>query len=199
MPNHARQSRPYNSLLRYFFSRQIPPFTRILLVESGSRTLLNKLIPVLQQIQASDPAGASMEIDLVTCYAGVPERFQGRVYHVSDYSGPSGRQELYDELARRNYTLCGIICSAEPIMTKWKWMLAARLKSKVFIINENADFFWLDRGHIRQVLHLMFYRAGMTGSSAIPALVRLIFFPLTLLYLLAYAGTVHLQRKIRTL
>ncbi len=140
-----------------------------------------------------------MEIDLVTCYAGVPEHFNGRVYHVSDYSGPVGRQKLYDELARREYTLCGIICSGEPIMTKWKWMLAARLKSKVFIINENADFFWLDRGHIRPTLQLMFYRAGMTGSSAIPALVRLVFFPFTLLFLLAYAATVHLQRKIRTL
>jgi hypothetical protein len=185
--------------LRYFLSRRIPPFTRVLLVESGSRHLLNKLIPVLHQIGRGDSQGAGMELDLVTCYSGVPEGFHGRVYHVSDYAGPEGRQRLYDELARREYALCGIICSAEPIMTKWKWMLAARLKSKLFVINENADFFWFDRDHWRNLFQLILYRAGITGASAIPALVRFVFFPLTFLYLLAYAGAIHLQRKIRTL
>ena len=29
-------------------------------------------------------------------------------------------------------------------MTKWKWWLGAHLKSKIFILNENGDFFWLD-------------------------------------------------------
>jgi hypothetical protein len=33
-------------------------------------------------------------------------------------------------------------------MTKWKWMLAARLPGKVFVVNENGDYFWLDHGHL---------------------------------------------------
>ena len=41
------------------------------------------------------------------------------------------------------------------------------------------------------------FRAGMTGAAAIPTLARLIFFPLSLTYLLLYAGTVHLRRRLR--
>ena len=92
-----------------------------------------------------------------------------------------------------------MICAAEPIMTKWKWWLAARLPSKIFVINENGDYFWLDWGHWRLILKFVLYRAGLTGSAAVPALARLVLFPLTLAYLLLYAGTVHLRRKIRTL
>jgi hypothetical protein len=43
------------------------------------------------------------------------------------------------------------------------------------------------------------YRLGLTGSAAVPALVRLACFPVTLAWLLLYAGTVHLRRKLRQL
>jgi hypothetical protein len=43
------------------------------------------------------------------------------------------------------------------------------------------------------------YRAGLTGSAAVPALVRLVLFPLTLTYLVLYAGWVHFRRMLRTL
>ena len=152
------------------------------------------MIPVLRQLHVDD-----MELGLVTCYAGTPEGFDGRVYHVSDYQGPDGRQRLCEELSQRGYAVCGIVCSGESIMTKWKWMLAARLRSKVLIINENADCFWFDRGSWRNMLQLVLHRAGMTGASAVPALARIVFFPFTLLFLLAYAATVHLQRRIRML
>ena len=54
-----------------------------------------------------------------------------------------------------------------PIMTKWKWVLVQpRLPAKVFVINENGDYFWLDRGHSRAILHFALFRAGLTGSGA---------------------------------
>lgn len=180
--------------MRHFFRRGNPPFTKVLLVESGSRRLFDDLIAGLRETY-----GENLEIDLVTCFAGVPQGFNGKVYRVTDYRGPAGRQQLYNELAREQYPILGVICSAEPIMTKWKWMLAARLPAKIFILNENADYFWLDWGHSRIISNFILFRAGLTGAAAIPTIARLVFFPVTLAYLLLYAGVVHLRRRLRIL
>jgi hypothetical protein len=179
--------------LRYFFRRGHPPFTKVLLIESGSRRLFDGFIAGLYETY-----GEQLEIGLVTCFAGVPEGFRGEVFRVTDYQGRAGRKRLYAELAARQYPIAGMICSGESIMTKWKWSLAARLRSKIFALNENADYFWFDWSHSRVILHFALYRAGLTGSAAVPTIARLVFFPLTLAYLLLYAGFVHLRRKLRT-
>jgi hypothetical protein len=180
--------------LRHFFDPHIPACSRILLIESGSRRLIERLIPYLR-----DLFGQDVEMDLVTCYAGEPAGFRGRVFNINDYGGAPGRTALWADLAQRQYSVAGVICAAEPIMTKWKWWLAAKLPSKIFIINENGDYFWLDRGHFRQLRQFVAYRLGLTGSAAVPALVRLVCFPVTLAWLLLYAGTVHLRRRLRQL
>jgi hypothetical protein len=99
--------------LRYFFRRYIPPFTRVLLVESGSRGAFDTLVPLLYQIY-----GEAMELDLLTCHQTTPTGFRGRVYRVEDYSSPAARRTLFNELAARKYAALGILCSGEPIMTK---------------------------------------------------------------------------------
>jgi hypothetical protein len=180
--------------LRHFFTRRTPSFTRVLLIESGSRTLFDHFIPALHQFY-----GDQLEIDLVTCFAGLPEGFRGRVYRVTDYHGRAGRKRLYAELAERGYPILGMICSGESIMTKWKWALAAQVRAKVFALNENGDYFWVDWAHWRVMLHFALFRAGLTGSAAIPTIARLVLFPLSLTYLLAYAVAVHLRRKLRAL
>lgn len=166
----------------------------MLLVESGSRHLIEKVMGSFRTVYGDD-----FEIDLVTCYQGEPEGFTGRVWRVADYDGGAGRAKLWQEIAARDYPIAGLVCSAEPIMTKWKWWLAAKLRSKLFIINENGDYFWLDRAHWRLVLEFVLYRAGLTGTAAVPAIARLVFFPLTLAYLILYAATVHLRRRLRLL
>jgi hypothetical protein len=177
--------------MRHFFRRKIPPMTRVLLVESGSRHLFDSLIPKMFQVY-----GEAIELDVVTCFAGVPEGFRGTVSRVTDYTDPASRLRLLAELKVRDYTAIGIICAAEPIMTKWKWWLAAKVPAKLFIVNENCDFFWVDRGQWRLILYFVLFRAGLTGAAAVPAIARLLFFPLTLTYLLLYAGAAHLRRKI---
>ncbi len=178
----------------YFFRRRVPDCSRLLLIESGSRHLIEKVAPSLRAM-----FGGNLEIDLVTCYPGAPADIDGRVFNVNDYGGGSGRNRLLADLSARGATVAGIICSAEPIMTKWKWWLGAHLPVKVFIINENGDYFWLDRGNLGLIRRFIAYRAGLTGSSAVLSLVRLLCFPLTLTYLLVYAGTVHLRRRLRQL
>jgi hypothetical protein len=182
--------------LRYFLRRGIPPFTRVLLVESGRRDLFEDLLPGMYRTHPN------MTADLITCYAGLPQNFQpdrGGVYRVTDYPGRRARKKLYSLLAANHYAVVGIICSAEPIMAKWKWVLAARLPGKVFILNENGDYFWVDRGHLSNIRHFILFRAGLTGAGAVRTLARLALFPFTLIYLILYAATIHLRRKLRTL
>lgn len=164
-------------------------------MESGSRQLLEDLLPGLYEIY-----GDEMQLDLVTCYAGIPRVFresQGTVYRTADYSGADARKRLWAELCGRRYNVVGIICAAEPIMTKWKWTIAWKVPAKLFILNENGDYFWVDRGHGKTVRHFVLFRAGLSGAGAVATLFRLTMFPLTLIYLLLFAATVHLRRKAR--
>ncbi len=167
----------------------------ILLVESGSRELLERAVVHLRRTW-----GTGIYIDLVTCYGGLPHGFDPattRVYHVGDYRGKQGRRRLYRQLAQNRYTLVGIVCSEQPLMTKWKWALALRLPAKVFIINENADYFSLELPEWRNVWRLFLVRAGLAGAGAVRTLARVISFPFTFLYLLLYATTVHTRRALR--
>jgi hypothetical protein len=181
--------------VRYFLTGRQPPVHAILLVESGSRGLLEGLIPGLRGTW-----GNSIFIDLVTCYSSLPRGFHAettRVYRVTDYRGRAGRRILYRELARNRYSLLGIICSEEPVMTKWKWVLALRIPAKVFVVNENCDYFWLDRKHLGVMRQFVLLRSGLAGAGAVRTLARLFWFPFTLLYLLLYATTVHARRALR--
>ena len=182
--------------MRYFFTGRQPLVHSILLVESGSRGLLEGLIPSLRQTWGGD-----VPIDLVTCYSSFPLGFHPgttRVYRVADYRGRQGRRQLYRELAQTRYSLVGIICSEEPVMTKWKWVLALRIPAKVFVVNENGDYFWLDRQHLGVIRHFVLLRSGLAGAGAVRTLARLFLFPFTLLYLLLYAATVHARRALRS-
>ncbi len=181
--------------MRYFFTRRLPEATRILLVESGARELLEGLIPVIRRNY-----GESIFVDLVTCYSGLPRGFRPettRVYRVADYRGRDGRRRLYRELAANRYSIMGIICSDEPIMTKWKWSLALRVPAKMFVLNENGDYLWADYGHASVILHFVLFRAGLAGAGAVRTLARFFLFPFTLAYLLLYASAVHSRRALR--
>ena len=151
--------------MRYVVSKKVPPFRRVLLIESGRRQLLEDLLNGLYQVHPD------MRADLITCYGGAPQHFdpgRGFIYRVTDYPSPAARKQLYSELAANAYTVVGILCSAEPIMTKWKWMLAARLPAKVFILNENGDYFWLDRGHWSTIRHFVLVPGGPVGRRRGP-------------------------------
>jgi hypothetical protein len=182
--------------MRNFLSRSIPPFSRVLLVESGSRQRFEELLPGLYQTHPE------MEADLATCFAGLPEAFRedrGRVYRINNYPAGPARKRLFAELRTRGYDVVGIICSAEPIMTKWKWALAFRIPAKVFILNENSDYFWLDWNHWYTIRHFVIFRSGLAGAGAVRTVARLVLFPFTLAYLVLYAAMAHLRRRLRTL
>jgi hypothetical protein len=181
--------------VRYFLTGRLPKVTSILLVESGTRGLLEGVIGGLRQAW-----GEAIPIDLVTCYASLPKGFEAhntRVYRVGDYRGRGARGRLYRELAANRYALVGIVCSGEIVLAKWKWVLALRIPAKLFIINENGDYFWFDRMHLGTIRRFVLFRAGLAGSGAVRTLVRLISFPFTLGYLLLYAAFAHGRRALR--
>ena len=176
-----------------FLRLRFPPVTRVVLVESGSRHLLEGVFPYLR-----NTFGEQVPIDLVTCYAGLPAglREGSAVYHIHSYRGRLGRKRLYGELLASGVSVLVIICSGQPVMTKWKWVLAFRLPVKLLIVNENGDFFWFDRGNWRTIRHFVLFRAGLSGGDAVRTIGQILVFPLTLAYLLLYAAAIHLRRKV---
>ena len=179
--------------MRYIFSGRTPPGSRILLVESGSRSLAEGILAHLKSSWAE-----GCEIDLVTCYGGLPDGLPATttVFRVTEYGSAEGRARLIRELKSRDYAYAGIICSAEPIMTKWKWLIALRVPARFFVVNENGDYFWLHRQNAAVVREFALVRAGLSGTGAIRTLARLALFPFTIVFLLMYAFTAHARRAL---
>ena len=174
--------------MRYFLRRMVPQPSRILLVESGSRRITQIVIPHFRA-----QFGDNVAIDLVTCFPNAPEG-PVEVYNVNDYRGR--RSALLRILRGRGYAVAGIICSGEPILKKWKWSLAAALPAKFLVINENGDYFWLDRGHWPAIRQFVKHRAGFSDAGIVRAAAGILIFPFTLSYLLLYAAAVHLRRAL---
>ena len=144
----------------------------MLLVESGSRRITQIVIPHLRA-----HFGDGMAIDVVTCFPDPPAG-AAEIFSVNDYRGR--RMSLVRELRRRGYALAAIICSGEVILNKWKWGLATALPAKFLVINENGDYFWLDRGHASVIREFVYLRSGLAGAGAVRILARTISFPFTL-------------------
>lgn len=179
--------------MRYFFRRRVPEYRRVLFIESGSRRLADNFLPGFYQ---SHPEA---RVDLVTCYPGEPAAFRpdaGSVYRVTDYPGSAARRRFLKRLAAERHSIAVVLCSGEPIMARWKWMLGALLPVKILVLNENGDYFWLDYSNWRVIRHFVLFRAGLSGAGAAATLVRLVAFPFTLAYLLLYTALVHLRRKV---
>jgi hypothetical protein len=71
------------------------------------------------------------------------------------------------------------------------------LRAKFLIVNENADFFWLDRGNAGTTLQFLLTRMGLRDPFAARTLARLSVFPFTFAYLLLFAARVHIRRALR--
>jgi hypothetical protein len=176
--------------VRYFLRRRIPEPSRILLVESGSRPITETVMPRMR-----GHFGEDVPIDLLTCFPAAPTGMAG-IYNVNDYRGRKRRLALLRELRARDYAIAGIVCSNEPILNTWKWVLAAALPVKLLIINENGDWFWLDRAHWSHISRFIKYRAGLADAGIVRAFARVVVFPFTLSYLLLYAAAAHFRRAL---
>ena len=83
-------------------------------------------------------------------------------------------------------------------MMKWKWMLGARVPSKLFIVNENGDHFWVDYSNWRIIKHFILFRAGLSGADAVNTIGRLLLSPFTVIFLLVLRGLDSLPPRCTT-
>ncbi len=179
--------------MRYLTAR-CPDIRHVVLVESGSRTVLEAAIPKLR-----GSFGPGVGLDLVTCYPGGPAGLApaSRIWRTQDYAAGARRGEILRELKATGATVLAIVCSGDPIMTRWKWWLAWKLPMKVLLINENGDSFWLDRVHLRTLRHMVLLRLGLSGTLAGRTVARVAALPFVFVYLLLYATVVHARRALR--
>ena len=182
--------------MRWFLSRAVPEPTRVLVVESGPREVAERLIPRLREV-----FGARTPIDLLTCLPSDPLSLPGaggsRVWRVTDCPDRGSRWRLLREIRSRRHAITAVVCANSPLMASWRTAALLFLPAKFLIVNENADFFWLDRGHWRNLLQLWMHRSGVFEESAVRAAGRLAAFPFALAFLLGYAAYVHSVRRAR--
>lgn len=165
----------------------------MLLVESGSRQIAEHW---LNWLSKENPQAS---VDLLTCWEGAPEalaKVSGAVYSTFDYRTPEQRASLIEEFQRNRYDAIGILCTDEPIMTRWKWYVGWKVHAKLLAINENGDWFWLDRGQWTTIREFVGFRTGLTGSGALTQPLKLLLFPFTLAALIAFTAAAHLRRKL---
>jgi hypothetical protein len=180
--------------VKWFLTRRVPPVTRVLLIESGPRDLCQRLIPRLRTA-----LGASVPIDVLTCLPDNPEGLgdDAIAWRTLDAASASERWALLRTLRGERHPVVAMLCADDAIMGPWRFALLLMLRAKFLIVNENADFFWLDRGNAGTTLKFLLTRMGLRDPFAARTLARLAVFPFTLAYLLLFAARVHIRRALR--
>jgi hypothetical protein len=164
-----------------------------LFIESGSRPIAEKW---LGWMRGESPYAV---VDLLTCFDGAPQNYdgsRGAIFLTHDYPTREKRRALVEEFRRNKYDLIAIVCSNEPVMTKWKWYVGGMVPAKIMVVNENADWFWLDRGRWATIRQFVSVRLGLSGSGAASMLLQAVALPFSLAYVAALTLYFHLRRRL---
>lgn len=184
--------------MRYFFGSFPAKAVRdVLLIESGSGGVGQR---VLEKIQKLFP---DARYHLLTCWPETtPEHRAARyqsVFRASDYPAGLDKVRLLFSLARSRWRVLAILCTGEPLLWRWKLLALAIFPSKVLIANENADFFWLDWAHRRNLRQFLAVRWGVNRDEIAATFFRALLFPFTLLFLILTAFYLYTRRWRRLL
>ena len=179
--------------MRYFLTRRTPPVTRILLIESGSRELGEQAVVCLRKA-----FGAGVPIDALGCRRA-PLMGVECYADVAEARTPSERLAILRKIRRGGYSVAGVLSSGDSTMALWKMAAIFAVPAKFLVLNENVDFFWIDRAHWPNAVALLQQRSGLGGESTVRALAWFAALPLAVLYLLSYATWVHVARVFRLL
>jgi hypothetical protein len=181
--------------MRGLFSKACPSFERLLVIESGPRDVAEIFLQHLYEVQKSS------HVDLLSCYGGRPQAFdpeRGTVYSVHDAAARQNRGRFIRQLLGNRYTIVAILCTGDPVLAKWKWIIALRAKAKILIVNEHAGFFLLDFQHHRFARMMLSLRLGVHQPFQLRLVGELLLMPFTIGYLALYAAYVHARRVLRT-
>ncbi len=163
---------------------------RVLVIESGSRRIAERLLPIMRRNH-----GDGVAFDLLTCFPGLPAGLpdSAAVFRVPERPD---RRKLLRDLRTRRPDVVAVVCSGEPFLFKSKVAAAFLISAKVFIVNENADYFPLDYAHSGLLIRMALDRAGLAGHSAARNVGGVICFPFALAWLVLYAAWAHARRAM---
>jgi hypothetical protein len=180
--------------MRWFLSGRVPPPERILLVESGSRHLLER---AAAEMSRHFPEA---RFDLCTCFPGAPAApAVDRVWRVNEARSLGAKLSMAGSIVRARPPIAALLFSGEPVMLNWKLLLLLALPSKIIVVNEHGDFFWLDRKHLTVVRTFLGARMGVGGDAFLRAIFQILVFPIVFLYLVCYTLVTYLARWTRLL
>ncbi|MCH8265899.1 MAG: hypothetical protein IH846_00090 [Acidobacteria bacterium] len=177
--------------MKYFFRRKVPQAADILLIESGSPDVQRR---ALESILKLFP---NARYHLCTCHPAPPPGAFASVYRVTDYPSGWSKLRLLYSFRRKKWEVLVILCTGEPILWRWKMLGMLLLPAKVLVVNENADFFWLDWGSRQALRRFLGIRWGENLDDVSHTLLRACAFPLTLFILLCTAGFLYTRRLWR--
>lgn len=180
--------------MRYFFRSRIPHATQVLLIESGSRWVLEKAYARMRSIFTE------ARFDLCTCFPETPSPggFE-RVFRVTEAQDTAAKLKMLWAMLRSRPPVAALLCTREAILFPWKIALALLLPSKLVVVNENGDFFWLDWSNHAVLRQFLGARLGVDGSEVLRAAGRVLFFPAVLAFLAVYALAAYAGRWARLL
>jgi hypothetical protein len=142
--------------------------------------------------------GAGVPIDVLGCRSS-PTVGAAVYINVSDARSIREQVSILGRLRKQGYSVAGVLSSGDPTMALWKWSAIVAVPAKFLVLNENVDFFWIDRAHWTNAAALLRQRSGLGGESTVRAMAFFASLPFAALFLLSYAAWVHSARAIRIL
>jgi hypothetical protein len=174
--------------MKYFFRRKIPLAKDVLFIESGSPGVVSKALPRIRNIF---PAA---RCHLCTCWPDAPGPGFTSVFRATDYPSTWNKLNLLLSFRRKRWEVLAVLCTGEPFLWRWKVLAILLLPAKVLIVNENADFFWLDWDNQSRLRRFLGIRWGVNREEFFSTLGRVLVFPGTLLILLSTALFLYARR-----
>lgn len=174
--------------MKYFFRRKVPQARDILVIESGSPEVVQR---VLGSIRAIFP---NARYYLLTCRPDPSPGSFATVFHTSDYPSWGNKLRLLLTFRRKKWEVMVILCTGERLLWRWKISALLLVPAKVLIVNEHADFFWLHWENWRTLRKLLAVRWGLNLDELFSAILRILVFPFIVLFLLSTAVFLYMRR-----
>ena len=183
------------------FSRKRPPFGRVLLIESGYRPAADRFLQYAYQLEGCG------QVDVLTCFSTPPEAFQsgrGQTFFVTDPAIAGNRRQFLRTIASTPYDVVAMLDTDKGILRKWKWAIGLLTRAKIVLVRESASLVFLDYGRLLQFnvnlprpkIHVPRLRREQITGFRLAG--EALLMPFMILYLLLYAGRVHLIRGLRS-
>jgi hypothetical protein len=191
--------RLYDGRMKYLFG-SFPGADDVFLIESGSPDVS---LRVVDKVRTIFPKA---RYHVLTCWPETahtprlpPKGPYASLFRAADYPTTLDKLRLLLSLARRRWRVLVILCTGEQVLWRWKMLALVIFPSKILIANENADFFWLDWAHRRNLRQFIAVRGGVNRDEIAATILRAMVLPFTFLFLLLTALYLYTRRWRRLL